>query len=65
MGLKSMAGHIAVGAGAAGALAFCALALSDAVFVMATITDPIKFLGIPAMLGAIAGGGAFVARGKS
>lgn len=59
-----LASFVAVGVGLASACAFCALALSDARFVMPMIQDPIRFLGLPALLGALAGGGAHFATNR-
>lgn len=55
---------VIAGAGAAAALAYCALALSDARLVIPMIENPIKFLAIPAILGALAGAGVHYATNR-
>lgn len=55
---------VVAGAGAAAAVAYCALALSDARFVVPMIENPIRFLAIPAGLGALAGAGAHYATNR-
>ncbi len=57
--MRGLIAYAATGSGVTCALAYCALALSDARFVIPMIDSPIRFLGLPALFGAMVGGGAY------